>query len=77
MATASVAKSVEHWSRDPGWPEVLELHFSQLVQVDTLIYDSLKNLCVDNECKCHIIIIFNAVYPTGLYSSLLTALNFV
>ena len=37
-ATASVAQSVERWSRDPGrgfnsQPEALELHFSQLVPV--------------------------------------------
>ena len=35
-ATASVAQSVERWSRDPRFnfqPEALELHFSQLVSV--------------------------------------------
>ena len=44
-------------------PEALELHFSQLVPVgsenvylsDTRIYRTLKNLSIDNECKCQIL----------------------
>ena len=36
MATASVAQSVERWSRDPGFNsqlEAMELHFLQLIPV--------------------------------------------
>ena len=50
-------------------PEALELYFTQLVPVgswnvylsDTRIYLTLKNLSVDNECKCQILSLINWV----------------
>ena len=65
MAMASVAQlHRDPWSRFDCQPVSLELHFSQLVlvgsknvylSVNTLIYLTLKNLSIDNACKCQII----------------------
>ena len=65
-ATASVAQSVERWSRDPGsrvqFPTGgLGVAFfatgpgwvlKNVYLSDTRIYLTLKHLFVDNECKC-------------------------